>query len=93
MLTNSKTVVHQTGHRTVETPSAAASTASQIKQQRRRYASVVLTALAKTNRGRPTTQVQQALKTSLTPLGVRLSATALHQLAANITAGRPVQLP
>ena len=89
----SKAAPQPTGSRTVRAPSAAASAASLIKQQRRRYASVVLNALAKTNRGRPTTQVQQLLKTSLTPLGVRLSSNALHQLAANITAGRPVQVP
>ena len=69
------------------------SAAAQIKQQRRRYANVVLTALARAHRGRPTSQVQQILKTSLKPLGVRLSEAELHELAVSITAGRPVQLP
>jgi len=40
----------------------------------------------------PTTQVQRMLRESLTPLGVRLSTTRLHQLATDIAAGRPVEL-
>jgi hypothetical protein len=33
------------------------------------------------------------LRESLSPLGVRLSPAALHDLAAGIAAGRPVELP
>jgi hypothetical protein len=42
---------------------------------------------------RPTAQVQRMLRDSLSPLGVRLSPAALHELAADIAAGRPVELP
>lgn len=66
--------------------------ASQIKQQRRIYARAVLRALARTQQGQPTVQVERVLRQALTPLGVRLPAATLHQLAADITAGRPVDL-
>jgi hypothetical protein len=33
------------------------------------------------------------LRDSLSPLGVRLSPTTLRELAADIAAGRPVELP
>ena len=65
----------------------------QVKQQRRGYAQAVLRALARSQRGRPTAQVQRMLRDSLSPLGVRLSPAALHELAADIAAGRPVELP
>jgi len=68
------------------------SVARQIKDQRRGYARAVLQALARTQHGRPTTQVQRVLRESLTPLGVRLSTARLHQLATDIAAGRPVEL-
>jgi hypothetical protein len=38
------------------------------------------------------TQIQHLLRNSLMPLGVRLSSAKLHQLAADIAAGRPVTL-
>jgi hypothetical protein len=65
----------------------------QVKLQRRGHAQAVLRALARSQRGRPTAQVQRVLRESLSPLGVRLSPAALHELAADITAGRPVELP
>jgi hypothetical protein len=70
-----------------------ASMSRQVKQQRRGYAQAVLRALARSQRGRPTAQVQRVLRDSLSPLGVRLSPTALRDLAAGIAAGRPVELP
>ena len=66
-----------------------ASMSRQVKQQRRGYAQAVLRALARSQRGRPTAQVQGVLRDSLSPLGVRLSPTALRGIAA----GRPVELP
>ncbi len=71
----------------------AAGAARQIRDQRRGYARVVLRALASRYHGRPTSQVQRVLSDSLKPLGVGLSPAALHELAVNITAGRPVELP
>ena len=65
----------------------------QVKQQRRGYAQAVLRALARSQLGRPTAQVQRMLRDSLSPLGVRLSPGTLHELAADIAAGRPVELP
>jgi hypothetical protein len=65
----------------------------QVKQQRRGYAQAVLRALARSQRGRPTAQVQRVLRESLSPLGVRLSPAALQDLAADIATGRPVELP
>jgi hypothetical protein len=65
----------------------------QVKQHRRGYAQAVLRALARSQRGRPTAQIQRVLRESLSPLGVRLSPAAPHELAADITAGRPVELP
>ena len=65
----------------------------QVKQQRRGYAQAVLRALTRSQRGRPTAQVQRMLRDSLSPLGVRLSPAALQELAADIAAGRPVELP
>ncbi len=72
--------------------STRTSVARQIKDQRRGYARAVLQALARTQHGRPTTQVQRVLRESLTPLGVRLSTARVHQLATDIAAGRPVEL-
>ena len=74
------------------TPSARRSVASQIKHQRSLYARAVLRGLARTQQGRPTVQVHRVLREALTPLGVRLPAATLRQLAADITAGRPVDL-
>ena len=73
--------------------SARISVARQVKQQRRGYAAAVLRSVARTHRGRPVTQIQVALRSSLTPLGVRLTPATLRELAADIAAGRPVELP
>lgn len=67
--------------------------ATQIREQRRGYARAVLQGLARTYRGRPAMQVAKVLRNSLTPLGVRLSAVQVRELAAHIEAGRPVELP
>ena len=82
------------GHRQSRADSAPAPArvARQITDQRRGYARAVLQALARTQHGRPTAQVQRVLRESLTPLGVRLSTARLHQLATDIAAGRPVEL-
>jgi len=66
--------------------------ARQIKAQRRGYARAVLRTLAHTQQHRPTAQTQRLLRDTLTPLGVRLPAATLHQLASDIAAGRPVDL-
>ena len=66
--------------------------ARQIKAQRRGYARAVLRTLAHTQQHRPAAQVQRLLRDTLTPLEVRLPAATLHQLASDITAGRPVDL-
>ncbi len=75
------------------TVSRGANTAQLIKQQRRRYAGTVLHSLARTQRGRPTPQVERVLREALKSLGVRLSPTWLRHIACEITAGRPVELP
>jgi hypothetical protein len=67
--------------------------ARQVKQQRRGYATAVLRTLARTHRGRPATQIHATLRSSLVPLGVRLTPARLRELAADIAAGRPVELP
>jgi len=72
---------------------AQISVARQLKQQRRGYAAAVLRSLARSNGGRPAAQIQATLRSSLTPLGVRLAPTVLRQLATDIAAGRPVELP
>ncbi len=69
-----------------------ANVARQIKAQRRGYARAVLRTLAHTQQHRPTAQVQRLLRDTLTPLGVRLPAATLQQLASDIPAGRPVDL-
>jgi hypothetical protein len=74
-------------------PRGSGSVAGQIKDQRRGYARAVLRALARAYQGRPTAQVQRVLKDAFKPLGVRLSSTALHDLATKISAGEPVTLP
>ena len=74
-------------------PRRSVTVRGQIAQQRRGYAGAVLRALARTHRGRPAAGVQRVLKDALTPLGVRLSTAALHELAVDISAGRPVALP
>jgi hypothetical protein len=74
-------------------PNAAqAAIARQVKDQRSRYTSAVLRSLARSQQGRPTAHIQHLLRSSLTPLGVRLSSATLHQLATDIAAGRPVAL-
>ena len=45
--------------------------AAQIKAQRRRYASAVLRSLSRTYAGRPATEVQRVLASSLRPLVLR----------------------
>jgi hypothetical protein len=70
-----------------------ASMSRQVQQQRRGYAQAVLRALARSQRGRPIPQIQRVLRDALSPLGVRLPAAVLHDLAAGIAAGRPVELP
>jgi hypothetical protein len=72
---------------------ARISVARQVKQQRRGYATAVLRTLARTHRGRPATQIHATLRSSLAPLGVRLTPARLRELAADIAAGRPVGLP
>ena len=72
---------------------ARISVARQVRQQRRGYATAVLRTLARTHRGRPATQIHATLWGSLAPLGVRLTPATLRQLAADIAAGRPVELP
>ena len=70
-----------------------AAAARQVALQRRGYAAAVLRALARHQRGRTTAQIQRTVRDSLTPLELRLSPAALHQLATDIAAGRPVELP
>ena len=70
-----------------------AAAARQVALQRRGYAAAVLRALARHQRGRTTAQIRRTLRDSLTPLGLRLSPAALHHLATDIAAGRPVELP
>ena len=72
---------------------AGISVARQVQQQRRGYAAAVLRTLARTPRGRSATQIHATLRGSLKPLGVRLAPATLRQLAADIAAGRPVELP
>ncbi len=67
--------------------------AAQIKAQRCRYASAVLRSLSHTYAGRPAPEVQRVLASSMRPLGVRVNAGTLHQLAVEIAAGRPGELP
>ena len=75
------------------TPSLGRSVASQVRQQRRCYARAVLRSLGRTQHGQPTGQVHRVLREALGSLGARLAAATLHQLAADISAGRPVDLP
>jgi hypothetical protein len=72
---------------------ARISVARQVKQQRRGYAPAVLRTLARTHPGRPATHIHATLRSSLAPLGVRLTPARLRELAADIAAGRPVELP
>ena len=69
------------------------SVAAQVKAQRRGYARAVVRSLARAQCGQPVGQIQQVLRSALTPLGVRLSPTALRELATGIAAGTPVELP
>jgi hypothetical protein len=69
---------------------AASSTARQITEQRR---GAILRTLARTCQGRPPAQVHRVLRDALRPLGLRLPAAALHNLARDIAAGQPVELP
>ncbi len=70
-----------------------AGTARLMREQRRRYAATVLRTLARTQRGRPTPQVERVLRQAFTSSGVRLTPRALHDIAHKITAGHPVELP
>lgn len=70
---------------------AAASAA--VAAQRRGYATAVLRGLARSLRGRPTSEVERTLTQALRPLGVRLSPPARRELATAITHGQPVTLP
>jgi hypothetical protein len=72
---------------------ARISVARQVKQQRRGFATAVLRTLARTHRGRTVNQIHATLRSSLAPLGVRLTPARLRELAADIAAGRPVELP
>ena len=98
---NTTTSTTTTPQATPPTPQAARprpkpariSVARQVKQQRRGYATAVLRTLARTHQGRPATQIHATLRSSLTPLGVRLTPTTLRALATDIAAGRPVELP
>ena len=71
----------------------AGSVAARVKEQRRGYARAVVRSFVRSQRGQPVAQVQRALRGALTPLGVRLSPSALRELAASIAAGTPVELP
>ncbi len=66
---------------------------AQIRAQRRRYASAVLRSLSRTYAGQPPREVERVLASSMRPLGVRMPVGTLHQLAMEIAAGRPVELP
>ncbi len=70
-----------------------AALARTVKEQRRGYARAVLAALARSLQGRPTAQIRPILKSSLQPIGVRLSTVELQTIAKGINAGHPVQLP
>jgi hypothetical protein len=61
--------------------------------RRRNYARAVVRSLSRQHHGQPVAQVQQQLRSALTPRGVRLSPVALRELAAGISAGTPVELP
>ncbi len=79
---------------TCPTPAQSkAALARTVKEQRRGHARAVLAALARSLQGRPTPQIRQIVKTSLQPLGVRLSTVELQTIAKGISAGHPVQLP
>ena len=80
------------GSTRLRAPVSRPSVASQVRQQRARYANAVLGSLARSQQGRSTAQIQPLLRNALTPLGIRLSSTMLQQLAADIAAGRPVAL-
>jgi hypothetical protein len=67
--------------------------ARRIRDQRRGYAQAVLRGLARTHRNQPAVQVQRVVRNALAPLGVRLSPAVVTELAANIAAGGPVELP
>ena len=74
-------------------PVHRAAVAKQAAERRRAYAATVLRGLALTQQGRPVAQVPRLVKDALTPLGIRLPPAGWVQLAANVTAGRPVTLP
>jgi hypothetical protein len=88
MSTTARTTTRRPAPRT-----GRAGLARQVTQQRRGYAQAVLRALARSQQGHPTPQVQRTLREVFTPLGVRLSPATLREVAADITAGRPVELP
>ena len=71
-----------------------AAAARQVALQRRGYAAAVLRALARNQRGRTTAQIQHTFAGFAHPAGAApLSPAALHQLATDIVAGRPIELP
>lgn len=72
---------------------ASGRSSAHIQEQRHGYARAVLRTLARTHRGRPTAEVQRVLNNALKPLGVSLSAPAMHKLALSIATGQPVELP
>ena len=63
------------------------------KQQRRGYAAAVLRTLARTHWGRPASQIHATLRSTLAPPGMRLTPATLRELAADIAASRPFELP
>jgi hypothetical protein len=67
--------------------------AHQLIQQHRGDTPAVLRALAPHQQARPTTQVQPMLRDCPPSRGVHLSAATLHQLAVDLTSGRPGELP
>lgn len=73
--------------------SGGAAASAAVAAQRRGYATAVLRGLARSLRGRPTSEVERTLTQALRPLGVRLSPPACRELATAITHGQPVALP
>jgi hypothetical protein len=67
--------------------------AHQLTPQRHGYTPAILRALAPSQQGPLTTQVQHLRRDRPTPLSVRLTAATPHQLPVNIAVERPVKLP
>ncbi len=66
--------------------------ATQVRQQRRRYARAILACLARSCSGRPVPEIQCVLQQARVACGVRLSFGTWRDLVANINAPRPVML-